>query len=83
MERIDNNTFLIKKSNNIIHHFVNEILKNDKVLFSTYERKHFLEKDNQNAIFKLYTKDDNFQKKILDDTLCIILNELEKIELQI
>lgn len=83
MERIDNNTFLIKNSNNIIHHFVNEILKNDKVLFSTYERKHFLEKDNQNAIFKLYTKDDNFQKKILDDTLCIILNELEKIELQI
>lgn len=83
MERIDNNTFFLKNSNNIIHHFVNEILKNDKVLFSTYERKHFLENDNQNAIFKLFTKDDNFQKKILDDTCSVILNEIEKIELQI
>jgi DNA-directed RNA polymerase subunit L len=83
MERIDNNTFLLKNCNNIIHHFVNEILENDKVLFSTYERKHFLENDNQNATFKLYTKDDNFQKKILDDTFSSILNKIEKIETQI
>lgn len=83
MERIDNNTFLIKNSNNIIHHFVNEILKNDKVLFSTYERKHFLENDNQNATLKLYTTNDNFQKNILDETCSSIIKEIEKIESQI
>lgn len=83
MERVDINTFLIKNCNNIIHHFVNELLKNDKIQFATYERKHFLEEDKENSTLKLYCKDDNFQKMILDNTFSLIIKDIENIERQI
>jgi len=83
MKRIDNNTFLLENCNHIVHYLVNELLKNDQVNFSTYERKHFLEDDKDNAIFKLFCKDDNYQKYVLDKTLSDMDKKINSIKTQI
>lgn len=83
MERIDTNTILIKNSNNIIHHFADELAKNKNIPFATYERKHFLEHDSTNSILKLYCKDDNHQKQVLDEVFSTIIKKIESIESQI
>lgn len=83
MKRIDNNTFLLENCNHIVHYLVNELLKNDQVNFSTYERKHFLEHDMDNSVLKLFCKDDNYQKHVMDKTLSDIDKKIKDIKTQI